>query len=203
MIKFRQKEFVRLESGARVARNIWYRTGKFLQPLTKKTDRQIAESAAGVGRKVNRIIRQPLAVTSDVMVSFASKPLETAGMPLLVAPELVSTAIGGGMIAAGKGLRKIKPIGQASEWVGGQLKRTGLYRRAQGSTRGFHNNFELPVHVTRLGLGATGVGTVYLGRRAYLKGQEKKKNKKEQEPKPKKHFTLKRATKSKEARESA
>ena len=179
MILLRQKSFAKLEAGARVARNIWYRTGKFLQPILKKSDKQIVESAAGIGRSINKVIRQPLAVTSDAVVSLASRPLEAAGMPLLVAPELISTGIGGAMVFTGKGLRRIKPIGRASDSIANYLKNTNLYKRAQNSTRGFHNNFELPKGVYYTGLGLTTAVPVVGGGILLNRKKKKKAN-----PKP-------------------
>ncbi len=180
MIILRQRQFARLEAGARVARNIWYRTGKMLQPILKKSDRQLAEGAAKIGRKVNRVIRQPLAVGSNAVVDLASKPLETAGMPLVVAPELISTGIGGAMVFAGKGLRKIKPIGRLSDNFANFLRSSKIYKRAQNSTRGFHNNFNLPAPVYYTGLLAGGAGTGALITRGVKKAKEKKNNKKQE-----------------------
>lgn len=180
MIILRQKSFVGLEAGAKVARNIWYRTGKALQPILKKSDRQIAESAANIGRKVNRIIRQPLAVGSNAVVDLASRPLETAGMPLVVAPELISTGIGGAMVFAGKGLRKIKPIGRLSDNFANFLRNSKIYKRAQNSTRGFHNNFNLPAPVYYTGLVGAGAGTGALISKGVRKAKEKKINKKQE-----------------------
>lgn len=175
MILLRQKSFAKLEAGARVVRNIWYRSGKLLQPILKKSDRQISESAARIGRKVNKIIRRPFAVGSDVLVNFASRPLETAGMPLLVAPELISTGIGGGMVLIGRNLRKIKPIGRLSDNFAKALRNTGIYRTAQNSTRGFHNNFGLPKGVTYGALGIAGTAT---GRAIVVKRNKKQDAKK-------------------------
>lgn len=176
MILLRQKQFAKLEAGAKVARNIWYRTGKLLQPILKKSDKQLASSAVKIGRKVNRVIRQPLAVGSNAMVNFASRPLETVGMPLVVAPELISTGIGGGMVLAGKGLRKIKPIGRLSDNFARVLRDTKVYKRAQNSTRGFHNQFNLPAPVYYTGLVGTGAGTGAL----VLGGINKRKRNKKQ-----------------------
>lgn len=181
MILLRQKQFAKLEAGARVARNIWYRTGKLLQPILRKSDEQIASSAIKIGRKVNRVIRQPLAVGSNAMVNLASRPLETAGMPLVVAPELISTGIGGGMVLAGKGLRKIKPIGRLSDNFARTLRNTRLYKRAQNSTRGFHNQFNLPEPIYYTGLAGAGAGTGALVFSGVNKLKRKKSDKEKQQ----------------------
>lgn len=174
MILLRQKQFAALSAGAKVARNIWYRVGKRLQPLIKKSDEEILKSAISVGRKTNKIIQRPLAVGAKGIVTLVSRPLEAIGMPLVFAPELISTAIGGGMVAVGKGLRKIKPIGRASESVANYLKNTNLYRRAQNSTRGFHNNFELPKGIYYTGLGLT-AATPVVGGGILIERKKKKK----------------------------
>ena len=159
MILLRQRTYSKLHPVAQRVKNFWYKTGVRFQPILKKSDYRLKESAERMGERVNKIITRPLAVGSNVMVDFASRPLETAGMPLLVAPELVSTAIGGGMIAAGKGLRKIKPIGRASDNFAKYLRNTKFYKRAQNSTRGFHNDFGMSKPTLYAGLGAVGVGT--------------------------------------------
>lgn len=174
MILLRQKLYTGLQPGAKRIRDFWYKAGLRLQPILKKSEYQVKESANRVGLKANKLITRPLAVGSDAAVNFVSRPLETAGMPLLVAPELISTGVGGAMVLAGKGLRKIKPIGRLSDNFARKLRNTRLYQRAQNSTRGFHNNFELPKYVTYGGLGVAAAGTTGLVIRRKRKKRAKK-----------------------------
>lgn len=145
----KEKQFARLTAVARGYRNyvdlpIREFINTKLKPVAKrKTRRQVMEGSVAAGRSVNKGVTQPLAVASDAAVNFVSRPLTTVGMPLLVLPEPITTAIGAAAIGVGKGLRKIEPVRKISDGAAEFLRNTGLYKRAQTSTRGFHNVFGL------------------------------------------------------------